>query len=132
MRGVAMFDRRSPEEKAAAAAQEQREQERAEWEASPPGQAQAAFHRGDLFFQVEIPHSKMSGYATAGVVKKRTTHDGATDVLGQIESSGWHLEHASWVYVQTGQDSRDKFLQSGQQVVVLGEVVGLYLFRRVA
>jgi hypothetical protein len=55
---------------------------------------------------------------------------GAPDVLGQIEELGWHLEHASWVFMATGESSRDKFLASRQQTVVSGEVVGIYLFRK--
>jgi hypothetical protein len=33
------------------------------------------------------------------------------------------------VFIETGQSSRDRFLASGQQTVVNGEVVGIYLFR---
>lgn len=65
--------------------------------------------------------------ATAGKIRQKLTR---TDLLGQIEEAGWRLEHANWVYIQTGQNSRDKFLASGQHVVVTGEVLGIYLFRR--
>ena len=41
----------------------------------------------------------------------------------------WHLEHAWWVFMETGQNSRDKFLAFGQQTVVTGDVIGVYLFR---
>jgi hypothetical protein len=51
-------------------------------------------------------------------------------VLGRIELAGWRLEHANWVYVETGQNSRNKFLSTGQQVVTTGQVMGIYLFRR--
>jgi hypothetical protein len=34
------------------------------------------------------------------------------------------------VYLETGQNSRNKFLSSGQQVVTTGQVIGIYLFRR--
>jgi ribosomal protein S27E len=40
------------------------------------------------------------------------------------------LLHADWICIQTGQNSRDKFMASGQHVVVTGEVIGIYLFRR--
>jgi hypothetical protein len=127
---MALFNQKSEEElvaEAAAAA------EKAFW-ASPQGRATKAFDRGDEFLQIEIPHSSVTGFtnaafnsATAGKIRQKLTR---TDLLGQIEEAGWRLEHANWVYIQTGQNSRDKFLASGQHVVVTGEVVGIYLFRR--
>ena len=109
--------------------------EEAEFWESPVGRARAAKHYRSTFFQIEIPHETISGYTNlgwaAGNHQVRRQHQGATDTLGEIEAEGWRLEHASWVYVQTGQNSRDKFLASGQQTVVLGEVVGMYLFRSV-
>ncbi len=127
---MALFKQKTDEERAADAA---RAAEKAFW-ASPQGQALKAFERGDEFYQVEIPHSSVTGFtnaafnnATAGKIRQRLTR---TDLLGQIEEAGWHLEHADWVYIQTGQNSRDKFLASGQHVVVTGEVFGIYLFRR--
>ena len=125
-----LFKQKTEEERAAEAA---RNADAAFW-ASPQGKATEAFQRGDEFFQTEIPHSSVTGFtnaafnsATAGKIRRQSTR---TDLLGQIEEAGWHLEHASWVYVQTGQNSRDKFLASGQHVVVTGEVIGIYLFRR--
>jgi hypothetical protein len=111
---------------------EQQQAQVAAWSATPTGQAFAAYQSGSAFYQVEIPHSKMTGIANGfwGSRQGKRTESVAPDVLGQIEASGWRLEHASWVYVQTGQDSRDKFMASGQQVVVTGEVVGVFLFRR--
>lgn len=132
---MAMFDKRTPEEKAAADAQQAAEGAARAWAASPPGQAQAAYQNGDGFFQVEIPHSQFRGFAnlmwsSSGTSSRQVHRGGATDVLSAVEAQGWRLEHASWVYVQTGQNSRDKFLASGQHVVVSGDVVGIYLFRR--
>jgi ribosomal protein S27E len=127
---MALFNTKTDEERAADAA---RRGEAAFW-ASPQGRAAKAFERGDEFFQIEIPHSSITGFtnaafnsATAGKIRRNLTR---TDLLGQIEESGWLLQHADWVYVQTGQNSRDKFLASGQHVVVTGEVIGIYLFRR--
>ena len=127
---MALFKQKTEAELAADAA---RAAEKAFW-GSPQGQALKAFERGDEFYQAEIPHSSVTGFtnaafnsATAGKIRQRLTR---TDLLGQIEEAGWHLEHADWVYIQTGQNSRDKFLASGQHVVVTGEVVGIYLFRR--
>lgn len=141
---MAVFARASDEDRAArqAGKQAQRaaaEEERAaaEFWASPVGQARRAHESGDRFFQVQITHDTIDGYANAawsgsGVSQRRRQNYGAPDLLGQVEAEGWRLEHASWVYVQTGQNSRDKFLASGQQVVVQGEVVGVYLFRAAA
>lgn len=126
-----LFKQKTEEERAA---EEARRAEAAFW-ASPQGRATQAFDRGDQFFQIEIPHASVTGFtnaafnsATGGKIRRQLTR---TDLLGQIEEAGWHLEHATWVYVQTGQNSRDKFLASGQHVVVTGEVIGMYLFRRV-
>ncbi|BBY43418.1 hypothetical protein [Mycolicibacterium celeriflavum] len=134
---MAFFKEKTEEERAADAARKAaaaaKRAEQAFW-ASPQGLATTAFKRGDEFFQVEIPHSSVTGFtnaafnsATAGKIRRQLTR---TDLLGQIEEAGWRLEHADWVYIQTGQNSRDKFLASGQHVVVTGEVVGIYLFRR--
>jgi ribosomal protein S27E len=127
---MALFSTKSDEERAADAT---RKGEAAFW-ASPQGKAAQAFERGDEFFQIEIPHSSVTGFtnaafnsATKGKIRRSLTR---TDLLGQIEETGWRLQHADWVYIQTGQNSRDKFLASGQHVVVTGEVIGIYLFRR--
>ncbi len=127
---MALFSTKTDEERAADAA---KKAEAAYW-ASPQGKAAQAFTRGDEFFQIEIPHSSITGFtnaafnsATKGTIRRKLTR---TDLLGQIEETGWHLLHADWVYIQTGQNSRDKFMASGQHVVVTGEVIGIYLFRR--
>jgi hypothetical protein len=121
-------------QRAAQKAQAQRERDEAKYWESPLGQADWALRNGNTFFQIEIPHTTLRGVTNAAYNSRTQAsqrhHDGATDLLAQIEQLGWHLEHASWVYMQTGQNSRDKFLASGQQVVVSGEVVGIYLFRR--
>ncbi len=48
----------------------------------------------------------------SGGVSKTTQVEGATDALGKIEEAGWHLEHASWVFIETGTSSRDKETRS--------------------
>ena len=133
---MGIFAKPTEEELAAKATQreqEAREKAEDEWYASPPGQAYLAKEAGDVFFQVEIPHKTITGFANAmwasNTSQRQQANAPSSDMLGLIESEGWRLEHASWVYVQTGQNSRDKFLASGQQVVVQGEIVGIYLFR---
>lgn len=97
-------------------------------------EADVAFHRGDTFLQVELPHSSVTGQATVNPnLPKVATVQRAEipqDPLGRVEATGWRLEHASWVFIETGQTSRDKLVLSGQRTVTTGEVVGIYLFRR--
>lgn len=100
--------------------------------ASPIGQADRAKREGSTFFQVEIPHKDVSAWALPGTVwAGQRERPGAPDLLGKIEELGWHLEQASYVWVQTGEKSRDRFVASGQHVAVTGEVIGIYLFRTV-
>lgn len=127
---MALFSTKTDDERAADA----KRIAEAAYRESPQGKAAQAFEQGDEFFQVEIPHSSITGFtnaafnsATKGTIRRKLTR---TDLLGQIEETGWHLLHADWVYIQTGQNSRDKFMASGQHVVVTGEVIGIYLFRR--
>jgi len=110
----------------------QREAAQARFLESPIGQATVAFDEGAGFFQLEIDAAKVERRMLgAGDVSIRQRKFGAhTDVLSQIESVGWRLEHVSHVYVMTGQISRDKFLSSGQETGVMGHVVGYHLFRR--
>jgi len=105
MRGI--FHLKTDEER-------QERQTKAAWkqyQASPAGQAAAAFERGDAFFQIEIAPASMSELADFYQEWVRRP-DMPTDVLGQIEAWGWRLEHASWV-----SDTSDM-------------VTGIYLFRR--
>ncbi len=60
-------------------------------------------------------------------VERGTTDAGRT--LEEIEAVGWQLLHVGYVYVPTGESSRDKFLASGQYTAISGETVGVYLFR---
>lgn len=128
--------RRQQEAAAAAEAKRRAEQEKA-FLASPVGRATTAFTEGAGFFHIELEMSQIGrsgfdvlfGYSGGpGVERKRGGH---SDVLAQIEDVGWRLEHVGYVYIETGQISRDKFLSSGQQVATLGKTVGHFLFRRV-
>jgi hypothetical protein len=89
--------------------------------ASPVGRAEAAAQRGDRFFQVEIPHSTVTGYSSDFALAPHwdTTRtkrsETAPDLLGRIEELGWRLEHVTWLFVQTGASSRDKVLSSGEK-----------------
>jgi hypothetical protein len=105
--------------------------------ASPPGQARLAKQDGLAFFITSIPLQQtqrtvmgaMTGDSTKTGQKIRShEHRG---VLADIEREGWRLEHAGWVFRETGMVSRDKLLSSGQTGSVTGEIVGIYLFRSI-
>jgi len=121
--------------KAEAAAERAKAKAEAEYWASPVGQAVQAKQRRQRFFQVTIPVSTLDGYSNlawgSGDVSNTTHAEGVTDPLTNIENAGWHLEHASWVFLETGTSSRDKVLASGQKATTTGRVDGVYLFRAV-
>jgi hypothetical protein len=52
------------------------------------------------------------------------------DIMSQVEAEGWALTYANHVNVQTGEDSRNRWMESGQRVAIRGKLVGIYLFRR--
>lgn len=43
---------------------------------------------------------------------------------------GWKLHTAQYIHVQLGEESRDKWLSSGQRVAIKGKIVGMHLFER--
>ncbi len=127
---------RAAKERERLSARERDERARAEkqFRESPVGRATTAFENGEGFFQIQLEVSEVSrsfwrssyqGYSVAQ--RQQASH---IDALSEIEAVGWRLEHVSPVYVMTGQISRDKFLSSGQEVGVMGKVLGIYLFRR--
>jgi len=114
---------------------EQREQAEREFRNSPVGRATTAYEQGAGFFQIELEVSEVARSFLAsnyqGYSVRRREGPGHADALSEIESVGWHLAHVGFVYVMTGQVSRDKILSSGQEVGVMGKTMGIYLFRRV-
>jgi len=97
----------------------------------PVSRARAARDAGARLFQIALPLSQTEGFAIAlsrTVSSTRTTEHAS--MLDAIETEGWHLEHCNYVYRITGSVSRDKFLSSGQQEAISGEIVGVYIFRR--
>ncbi len=104
----------------------------ATWRATPVGQSATAHENGDGFFQFESDISKLAGQASGfgssvNVVRRS---GGPTDVLAQIESVGWRLEHVGYVFIETGSTSTNRVLSTGQGTVTRGVVTGIYLFRR--
>lgn len=116
-----------------------REKLRNSFYASPAGQARVAFEAGSHVFQYETDLKstkavvKAIGLGSSAMGKEtfgsRLSH-GPVDILNSVCAEGWDLVNGSFVFVETGQSSRDKFLASGQQVAVSGTVFGYYLFKR--
>ena len=101
--------------------------------AAPYGQARAAKMAGDRFFQIEmqLDSTDQTSYSklVADTTGKTRRYSGQGTVLTHIANEGWELIHAGFVFKETGQVSRDKFLSSGQQVSTWGATYGVYLFR---
>jgi hypothetical protein len=142
---MAMFNTKTPEQKAAAeadktrrAAAAQAERERAQGERerqaflnSPVGQAATAFGRGDHILQYaqNVMSQQAIIVAMVGSNTTKTTQD-PTEVVNRVCDQGWELVNGSFVFVEEGQQSRDKFMSSGQNVAIKGATIGYYLFRR--
>ena len=137
--------KKSPEQQAAeAAAKAQAQQEKAAREraeeaekesqaflASPVGRARIAFENGDHIFQysLSVMNQKAIVVAMVGASAQQKTTDPVA-VLNAVCREGWELVNGSFVFIEQGQESRDKFLSSGQNVAIKGQTVGYYLFRR--
>lgn len=133
-----MFNRKSPEEIAEKEAAEKQEKLKRQIEkrqrifnASPQGQARKAFENGSTLFQIDLTFSETSAVVRAmekAKTDERTFNNSET--LEKIESEGWQIDHVGYVFKMLGSVSRDKFMSSGQQESVTGEIVGIYIFRR--
>src|ERR1700749_3521421 len=79
--------------------------ESAQYLATPVGRAETAHQEGQIFFQLTVPISEVEGKASDWnfAQSTQTTRFTATDILGQIEEVGWHLEHVGYVFVETGE-----------------------------
>ena len=142
---MGLMTKKTDEEKAAKAARkeqerldtqaqkaaEEREKARQAFLATPAGQARLAFERGDHLFQCGIDVMSQEAIIVAMVgssTSKKTTDPVA--ILNSVCHEGWDVVNGSFVFVEEGQQSRDKFLASGQNVAIKGTTVGYYLFRR--
>lgn len=98
---------------------------------TPAGQARQAFENGDRVFQYSIDVMSQQAIIVA-MVGSRTAAK-TTDpsvILNSVCAEGWDLVNGSFVFLEQGQQSRDKFMSSGQNVAIRGTTVGYYLFRR--
>ena len=131
---MALFKSKTPEEQAQEAAEKARKQaeneQRLFWE-SPIGRARIAFERGDLVFQHEADVMSQQAIIVAmvGSATSKKTAD-PVEVLNAVCREGWDLLSGDFVFVEEGQQSRDKFMSSGQNVAIKGRTVGYYLFKR--
>jgi hypothetical protein len=135
------LERESAKEERRRLAEEDKRQRQAAAEAkriasSPQGRARAAYEAGAKLFQISLDvalteKSILGAHVMYGAATTTKTREvGAGTDLESIEAEGWRLEHVGYVFRPTGTESRDKFLASGQIETVLGNVVGIYLFRR--
>jgi hypothetical protein len=99
--------------------------------ASPVGRARTAYERGDHVFQysIDVMSQQAIIVAMVGSATSKKASD-PTDVLNAVCAQGWELVNGSFVFVEEGQQSRDKFMSSGQNVAIKGTTFGYYLFRR--
>jgi repressor of nif and glnA expression len=98
---------------------------------SPAGKARVSYQRGDNLFQVSFDIEKVQ--ANVAVMVSAFTTRSANDVsevLNSIVAEGWDFSTLSTAFVSEGEESRDKFLASGQQVAIRGRLVGTYVFTR--
>lgn len=123
--------RKSEAEKKDARQAKQDERLRLAFLASPAGRARAAFTDGSVVFQCAV--NVMSQQAIIVPMVGSNTASQTSDptaILNSVCNEGWELVNGSFVFMETGQQSRDKFLASGQNVAVSGATIGYYLFRR--
>lgn len=140
-----LIGRKSQEDKAAEAARKEQERttaaekkrlesverERLAFFNTPAGQARLAYERGDHVFQYSFDVMSQQALIVAMVgsrTAKRTNDPVA--VLNSVCHEGWELVNGSFVFVEEGAQSRDKFMSSGQNVAIKGTTVGYYLFKR--
>lgn len=129
-----MFKTKSPEDRAleaTAKAQDQAAHEGRRFRATPVGRARTAFERGDRLLQYEhaVTSQQAVIVAMVGGSVKASSSD-PSDILNAVCREGWELVNGSFVFVEQGQQSRDKFMSSGQNIAVKGDTIGYYLFRR--
>jgi hypothetical protein len=98
---------------------------------TPAGRARVAFDNGDHVFQYAINVMNQEAIIVA-MVGSRTAQKTSDPVaiLNSVCHEGWELVNGSFVFVEQGQQSRDKFMASGQNVAIKGMTVGYYLFKR--
>jgi hypothetical protein len=105
------------------------ERARQAWLAGPVGRATTAKGAGVEFFELQLEVGAHAGSASWGEASGQRSSTSSADTLGEIERAGWRLEHASHVFLVTGESSTDRVFSTGQNTAVTGAMVGVYLFR---
>ncbi|HET7660122.1 MAG TPA: hypothetical protein VFK66_07005 [Oryzihumus sp.] len=114
------------------AKQAQQERERRAFLATPLGAATLAKEAGQAFLEVQMEVGAHVGEAGFGSAGGQRTMASSAATLEQIEKLGWRLEHASYVFMVTGETSSARVFASGEATAVSGVTVGVYLFRNTA
>ena len=126
----------------------QKEKQRRQWATTDHGRAQLAHDAGELFFQIQRVISKTKGELMIGSFTQEVKGPSGfeqifnqlvgardnlpiTQTLAVVERLGWRLMNVGYAYRQTAAESRDFFLASGQDIAMSGELVAIYLFRRI-
>lgn len=99
------------------------------WSRSATGGAAEAKVAGEEFYECQLQGGSHTGNASFGEAKGERAIQSPNRALAEIEAIGWRLEHASHVFMVTGQTSTDKVFISGENTAVSGAIVGVYLFR---
>lgn len=83
--------------------------------ATPAGQARVAFEAGDHLFQcaIDVMSQQAIIVAMVGSTTAKQTNDPA-DILNSVCHEGWELVNGSFVFVEQGQQSRDKSCHRGR------------------
>jgi hypothetical protein len=106
------------------AEQKEREKQRQAFLSSPAGKAREAFERGDTVFQysIDVHQTKATVLALTGAFRSSKETNDPTDVLNSVCHQGWEIVNGSFVFLELGSESRDKFIASGQQIAVKGTI----------
>jgi hypothetical protein len=125
---------RQAEVRAAAQVEQRRQEDRAAFDASPPGLARIARQSGQRYFQFamaleDVDRTWIAKFSHEMTTRVLDTSDVVGATLTAIEDEGWELINSGFTFRETAQASRDKFLASGQQIATIGQTLGFYLFR---
>ena len=116
-------------ERAEQAQRAEEQRKRAQFLATPVGAATAAKEAGHTFFEVQLRVGGHQGTAEFGSTTSRRTATSSAVTLGEIEQLGWHLEHASYFFMVTSENSSNHMFGTGESTAVSGVTIGVYLFR---
>lgn len=98
----------------------------------PLGAARETHERGDQMYQCAVLLMVQDAVIVAMVGSTNNAQFiDQNQLLNDIGAAGWELITMSVTFVNEGEQSRDKFMSSGQNVAIKGRLLGYYIFRRV-